>query len=186
MRVSGELSCYSLYSLVEQIQSKARLTAHSIEGELARLLSERLNGSLNTSRRLIRALYGFACREGLMMKTLILLMLLMQAQGQGTSPCQATDSKSKKDVMAAFSLEEICRIEGRMSLLRDGMSWEDASKKLGIWRKKKIQVIAHGGITYRHLGSGYKLAVPFSSEGKLKRLLLLDKEGKIVKDVKWQ
>ena len=112
-----------------------------------------------------------------MMKTLILLVVLMQAQGQGTSPCQATDTKSKKDVAAAFSLEEICRIEGRMSLLRDGMSWEAASKKLGIWRKKKIQVIAHGGITYHYLGSGYKLAAPFWSEGKAKRILLLDARG---------
>lgn len=56
------------------------------------------------------------------MKTLILLMLLMRAEGQGTSPCEAADTKRKKDVVAAFSLKEICRIEGRMSLLRDGMS----------------------------------------------------------------
>ena len=121
-----------------------------------------------------------------MMKTLILLMLLIQAQGQDTSPCRATDSKSKKDVEAAFSLEEICRIGGRMSLLRDGMSWEQASKKLGIWRKKKIQVIAHGGITYHYLGGGYKLAAPFWSEGKPKRILLLDTQGNVVKDVEWR
>jgi hypothetical protein len=121
-----------------------------------------------------------------MMKTLILLMLLMQAQGQGISPCQVTDSQSKKDVVAAFSIEEICRIEGRMSLLRDGMSWEEASNKLGIWRKKKIQVIAHGGITYHYLGSGYKLAAPFWSEGKPKRIQLLDSRGQVVKDIEWQ
>ena len=120
------------------------------------------------------------------MKSLILLMVLIQAQGQGTSPCQATDSKSRKDVSAAFSLEEICRVEGRMSLLRDGMSWEEASKKLGIWRKNKIQVMAHGGITYHYLGGGYKLAVPFWSEGKVKRILLLDKQGRNVKDVEWR
>lgn len=120
------------------------------------------------------------------MKTLILLMLLMPAQGQGTSPCQVTDTKSKKDVAAAFSLAEICRIEGRMSLLRDGTSWEEASKKLGIWRKKKVQVIARGGITYHYLGSGYKLAAPFWSEGKPKRIQLLDSRGQIVKDVEWR
>ncbi len=120
------------------------------------------------------------------MRTIILLMLLMQAQGQGTSPCQATDSKSKKDIVAAFSLEEICRIEGRMSLLRDGMSWEEASKKLGIWRKKKIQVIMRGGITYHYLGSGYKLAAPFWSEGEPERVQLLDAQGKVVKDVEWR
>ena len=120
------------------------------------------------------------------MKTLILLMLLVQARGQGTSPCQATDSKSKKDLVAAFSLEEICRIEGRMSLLRDGMSWEDASKKLGVWRKKKIQVIAHGGITYHYLGSGYNLAAHFWSEGNRKSIQLLDAQGRVVKDVEWR
>jgi hypothetical protein len=121
-----------------------------------------------------------------MMKTLILLTLLVQAQGQGTSPCQVTDSKSKKDVVAAFSTEEICRIEGRMSLLRDGMSWEEASKRLGIWRKKKIQVIAHGGITYHYLGGGYKIAAPFWSEGNRKRIQLLDAQGRVVKDVEWR
>ena len=121
-----------------------------------------------------------------MIKTFILLILLVQSQGQSTSPCQAVDSKSKKDVVVAFSLKEICRIEGRMSLLRDGMSWEDASKKLGIWRKKKIQVIAHGGITYHYLGSGYKLAVPFWSEGNRKRIQLLDAQGRVVKDIKWR
>jgi hypothetical protein len=121
-----------------------------------------------------------------MMKTFILLMLLMQAQGQGTSPCQTTDTRSKKDGVAAFSLEEICRIKGRMSLLRDGMSWDEAAKKLGIWRKKKIQVIAHGGITYHSLGSGYKLAVPFWSEGRPKRIMLLDSQGRVVKDVEWR
>ena len=120
------------------------------------------------------------------MKTLILLMLLGQVQGQGTSPCQATHSESKKDAVAAFSLEEICRIEGRMSLLRDGMSWEDASKRLGTWRKKRIQVIAHGGITYHYLGSGYKLAAPFWSEGNRKRIQLLDARGRVVKDVEWR
>jgi hypothetical protein len=121
-----------------------------------------------------------------MMKILILLMLLTQAQGQGTSSCQSTNSKIKTDVVAAFSLEEICRIEGKMALLRDGMSWEEASKKLGIWRKKKIQVIAHGGITYHYLGSGYKLAVPFWSEGKPRRIQLLDSRGRVVKDVEWR
>ena len=121
-----------------------------------------------------------------MMKTLILLMLLVQAQGKGISPCQATESKSKKDVVAAFSLEEICRIEGRMTLLRDGMSWEDAAKKLGIWRKKKIHVMAHGGTTYHYLGSGYKLAAPFWSEGNRKRIQLLDAQGRVVKDVEWR
>ena len=120
------------------------------------------------------------------MKTLILLVVLMQAQGQGTSPCHVMDSKSKKDVLAAFSLEEMCRIEGRMSLLRDGMSWEEASKKLGIWRKKKIQVIWRGGMAYHHLGGGYKLAAPFWSEDKPKRILLLDSQGKVVKDVEWR
>jgi len=120
------------------------------------------------------------------MKILILLMLLTQTQGQGTSPCLATDLKSKKDVVAAFSLEEICRIESRMSLLRDGMTWEEAAKKLGMWRKKKVQVIARGGITYHYLGSGYKLAVPFWSEGKHKRIRLLDSQDKIVKDVEWR
>jgi hypothetical protein len=114
-------------------------------------------------------------------------MLLMDpyAQGQGPSPCQATDLRSKKGGEAAFSLEEICRIEGRMSLLRDGMSWEEASKKLGIWRKrKKMHVMAHGGVTYRHLGSGYSLAVPFWSEGTPKRILLVHKQG-VVKVVEW-
>ena len=120
------------------------------------------------------------------MKTLILLMLLVQAQGQGTNPCQSSGREGKKDVVAAFSPGEICRIEGRMSLLRDGMSWEDASKKLGIWRKRKIQVIAHGGITYHYLGGGYKLAAPFWSEGRPKRMQLLDARGRVVKDVEWQ
>jgi hypothetical protein len=120
------------------------------------------------------------------MKTLILLMLLMQARGEGTSPCRAADSGSKKDVVAAFSLGEICRIEGRMSLLRDGMSWEEASKKLGIWRKKKVRVIAHGGITYHYLGGGYALAAPFWSAGRPKRILLLDSRGQVVKDVEWR
>jgi hypothetical protein len=36
------------------------------------------------------------------MKTLILLMALIQVQGQGTSPCRATDSKIKTDVVAAL------------------------------------------------------------------------------------
>jgi hypothetical protein len=120
------------------------------------------------------------------MKAFILLMVLVQARGQGTSPCRVPNPQSKKEVIAALSLDEICRIEGRMSLLRDGMSWERASKKLGIWREKKIQVIAHGGIAYHHLGSGYKLAVPFWSEGKLKRILLLDQQGKVVKGVEWR
>ncbi|HEX8189899.1 MAG TPA: hypothetical protein VF586_16200 [Pyrinomonadaceae bacterium] len=120
------------------------------------------------------------------MKTLILLMLLVQAQGRGESPCQSSGAKGKKDVVAAFSLKEICRIEGRMSLLRDDMSWEDASKKLGIWRKKKIQAVAHGGITYTYLGSGYKLAAPFWSGGKPKRIQLLDLQGRVVKDVEWR
>jgi hypothetical protein len=134
-------------------------------------------------RRVMPALCCFGFQERLMMKTLILLMLLTQAQGQGISPCRATDTTSTKDVAAAFSLKEICRIEGRMSLLKDGMSWEEASKKLGIWRKKKIQVIAHGGVTYSYLGSGYKLASPFWLEGKPKRIWLLDSRGQIVKDV---
>jgi hypothetical protein len=73
-----------------------------------------------------------------------------------------------------------------MSLLRDGMSWEAAAKKLGIWRKKKIRGSARGGITYHYLGGGYKLAVPFWSEGRPKRLLLLDTQGKVVKDVEWR
>jgi hypothetical protein len=121
-----------------------------------------------------------------MMKTLILLTLLIQAQGQGISPCRATDSKSKKDVADAFSVGEICRIEGRMSLLKDGMSWEETAKKLGIWRKKKIHVMAHGGITYHYLGSGYNLAAPFWAEGRPKRILLVDSQGQIVKDVEWR
>ena len=121
-----------------------------------------------------------------MMKTLILLVLLVQAQEQGTSPCRSLGAKGQKDVVAAFSLEEICRIEGRMSLLRDGMSWGEVSRKLGIRRKKKIQVLAHGGITYHYLGSGYKLAAPFWSEGKPKRIQLLDAQGRVVRDVEWR
>jgi hypothetical protein len=120
------------------------------------------------------------------MTTLILSMMLIQAQGQGASPCQAIDSRSKKDAVAAFNLEEICRIEGRMSLLRDGMSWEGASKKLGVWRKKRVQVIARGGITYHYLGGGYKLAAPFWWEGRPKRIMLLDARGEVVRDVEWR
>jgi hypothetical protein len=121
------------------------------------------------------------------MNALILWIVLIQAQGQSTGPCLATDSKSKRDVTAVFSPTEICLIEGRMSQLRAGMSWEETFKKLGIWRKKKkIHVIAHGGMTYYYLGGGYKLALPMWSERKLKRILLLDTPGKVVKDVEWR
>lgn len=72
-----------------------------------------------------------------------------------------------------------------MSLLRDGMSGEEALKKLGVWRKKKVQVSARGGMTYHHLGGGYSLAMPFLS-GDKKRILLLDKRGGVVKDAEWR
>jgi hypothetical protein len=61
-----------------------------------------------------------------------------------------------------------------------------ASKKLGIWKRKLISVIAHGAIVYRSLGSGYVIASPFWAEAQSKRIMLLDKEGKIVKDVEWR
>ena len=72
-----------------------------------------------------------------------------------------------------------------MSLLRDGISGEEPLRKLGVWRQKKIRVIAHGGMTYYHLGGCYSLAMPFSS-GDKKRILLLDKQGKVVEDVEWR
>ncbi len=120
------------------------------------------------------------------MKTFILMALLLQISGQGVNACEAAKSGSPKKTGAAFTLKEICQIEKNMSLLKDGMSWEEASKKLGIRKRKQISAIAHGAMIYRSLGNGYVLASPFWTEGQSKRIMLLDKEGKIVKSVEWQ
>jgi hypothetical protein len=119
------------------------------------------------------------------MKTLILMAALLLPSTQGTSPCEAAKSKNVKEPTAAFSLKEICRLEQRMLLIRDGMSWEEALRKLGVWRKKKIHTIAHGATYYHSLGEGYTLAVPFWSEGQVKRIMLVDR-GRVIKRVEWR
>ena len=119
------------------------------------------------------------------MKTLILMATLLQPSAQGTSPCEADKSGDVKEGRAAFSLKEICRLEQRMSLIRDGMSWEDAWRNLGVWRKKKkLHTIPRGATYYHSLGGGYSLAVPFWSEGQLKRAWLLDR-GRVLRRVEW-
>ena len=65
------------------------------------------------------------------------------------------------------------------------MSWNTAMKTLGLSRKHLLMT-AHGGVTHRYLGSGYELVTPFPSPGAPMRVLLLDNQGKVVKDVRWQ
>jgi hypothetical protein len=118
----------------------------------------------------------------------ILTISLLQISGQGVSPCETARLEKVEESRAAFSLKEICRIERKMSLIKDGMSFEEVLKKLGIWKKKKVSAsaIGRGGIVYRDLGNGYVLATPFWAEGRLNRVLLLDKRGGIVKSVEWR
>ena len=114
----------------------------------------------------------------------ILLIGLLQLPTQGVSPCEV--SQPKIVVRGApLTLEQICQVENRMSLLRDGMSWNRAMKTLGLSRKHLL-VTARGAMTRRYLGSGYELVSPFSSPGTPMRVLLLDDQGKVVKDVRWQ
>jgi hypothetical protein len=118
------------------------------------------------------------------MLSFVLLIGLFQLPAQGISPCQIAKSKIA-DRSAPMTAEQICRLEKRMSLLTDGMSWNTAMKTLGIARKRLL-VTAHGAITYRYLGGGYALATPFASKETPMRVLLLDGKGRVVKDVQWQ
>jgi hypothetical protein len=120
------------------------------------------------------------------MKTFILTVLLLHISGQGVNPCEAARSGNPKETGTALTLKEICQIERRMSRIKDGMSWEEALKKLGIWKRKQISAIAHGAMVYRSLGNDYVLANPFWSEGQSKRIILFDRDGKIVKFVEWR
>jgi hypothetical protein len=122
------------------------------------------------------------------MTILILTFLLLQTSGQALSPCEEARLGKAEEAGGAFSLKEICRIERKMPLIKDGMSWEEVLKKLGVWKKKRFagSVIAHGGMVYHGLGNGYVLATPFRAEGQLKRVLLQDKMGRIVKSVEWR
>jgi hypothetical protein len=117
------------------------------------------------------------------MLSFVLLMGLLQLPTQGVSPCTVEKTKIAQRG-APLTIEQICRVENRMSLLKDGMSWNTAMKTLGISRKH-LMVTAHGALWHRYLGSGYELVSPFSLPGTAMRLLLLDREGKVVKDVHW-
>jgi hypothetical protein len=106
----------------------------------------------------------------------------MQLPVDGISACDA--AKSNHNRTAPLTLEEVCRLETRMSLLKDGTSWSSAMKTLRI-RGKDLRITAHGAMTYRHLGGGYTLATPFYSNGTAYRLLLLDGQARVVKDIQW-
>lgn len=117
------------------------------------------------------------------MLSFILLIGLIQFPTQGVSACDA--ARSNHDISAPLTAEQICRLEKQMSLLTDGMSWNTAMKTLGIQRKH-LRVSAHGAMTYRDLGTGYTLVTPLDSNHTPKRLLLLDGQGRIVKDIQWR
>ena len=118
------------------------------------------------------------------MGSLILLIALVQVATQGVSPCDA-EKLRMGDRSTPLTIAQICRLERRMSLITDGMSWNTVMKTIGISRKN-VRVIARGGMTYRYLGSGYTLASPFYSEQQAKRIVLLDRQGKTVKDIQWR
>ncbi len=117
------------------------------------------------------------------MLSFILLIGLIQFPTQGVSACAV--ARSNHDVSAPLTTQQICRLEIKMSLLTDGMSWNAAMKTLGI-RRKQLRVTAHGAMMYRDLGAGYTLVTPFESNRTPKRLLLLDGKGRIVKDIQWR
>ena len=118
------------------------------------------------------------------MLSFVLLLGLLQMPNQGVSPCDVAKS-TMSEHNAPLTIEQVCRLETRMSLLADGMSWNTAMKTLGIARKH-LPVTAHGAMTYRYLGNGYTLATPFYSKEAPNRLVLLDGQGRVVKDVHWQ
>ncbi len=118
------------------------------------------------------------------MVTLLLLMGLLQLSPAGVSPCTVAKSKPN-DGAAHLTIKQICSVEKRLTRLRDGMSWPTAIKTLGL-SQKHLLVIARGGMTHHYLGNGYELAIPFSLNQTPKRVLLLDGEGNVVKDVRWQ
>ena len=130
-----------------------------------------------------RAVNSDVVRLFKIMLTVILLIGLVQFPTQGVSACDA--AKSNHDRTAPLTLEQICRLETRMSLLRDGVSWNAAMKTLGI-RRKNLPVIAHGAVAYRGLGAGYTLATPFISKKVPNHILLLDGQGRVVKDIQWR
>ena len=113
----------------------------------------------------------------------VLLLGLLQLPAPAISPCHVGKSTAT-DPVAPLNIKEVCRLERRMSLLTDGMSWNAAMNKLGVSRRHLL-VTAHGGMTYSYLGNGYNLATPFSSKQTSMRLLLLDGNGRVVKDVEW-
>jgi hypothetical protein len=117
------------------------------------------------------------------MSSFILLIALLQLPTQGVSACRVA-KPNMVEANAPLTIKQICGLENRMSLLSDGMSWKTAMKTLGISRKH-LPVIAHGAAFHRYLGSGYELVSPFHLQETPMRLLLLDREGKIVKDVSW-
>jgi hypothetical protein len=101
------------------------------------------------------------------MKILILIIVLLPFTGQSLRP-------------------EVYRLESRMDLIKDGMSVEEVLKVLHISKKKGLHAVAHGAVTYRYLGEGYTLAVPFGTPDFLKRILLMDESGKTIKEVAWR